>query len=480
MTMLQREPQRLQHVAASGTHTPDASRSTTYETGHERMADRVHDSPRQLAQRSAIARVLGPGRDATPTVQFWGWRSLFGGKSSTTDDAETWPTDEERRQAASTLEARNQPYNKHDADLPDQVARLEQEDSDAVRTGPLEKTAKLAGKAGSIVGTSGSLLATLGTLADTKAVGFAGSVSKQAGAGLGALGYVANATAGFHDVATSQEQPLDKTMRGIDAAGLSAKAVQAGATGLRALPDVLSSSSHAAGLVAHAVGPAALVAGGADLMSGLMGGFVARGRSKELAQTDRYESLKGIRGYASKVQDLKATSNFAKAASGALSVAGGATLMALGASNPLGWAALAGAGGIAAASGIYSMYRKHQMGNELQPRQGTRGYSDLERDGIVAKDAVPRNGLTDYFKTEPMRRHDDARAQIATKLATLEDDPRHDRLESDPEDYEGFMKTSARTIENLGLKSRNATEKSSLTGAGREQRQKEIAKALDV
>jgi uncharacterized membrane protein YebE (DUF533 family) len=127
----------------------------------------------------------------------------------------------------------------------------------------------------------------------------------------------------------------------------------------------------------------------------------------------------GIARFASESQWTKAKSNYGKAASGALSVAGGALLLAAGLSNPVGWALLAGAGLLGLGFMAYKKYKKHQQGKELNNPDYQRA---LRANGIhVPTDEELGPGKwSDMLTTKSSRRQDMVRGLIATRLAQAE------------------------------------------------------------
>ncbi|MCX6318952.1 MAG: hypothetical protein NTW29_16865 [Bacteroidetes bacterium] len=287
---------------------------------------------------------------------------------------------------------------------------------------PSEKT--LAEKTGTIssVGSGvGSIITRLGSAIGNNALGQSGRITGAVGGGLGVLGSGLEAILDTKDIITSDEKKKDKLIKGLGVVGSLGNVVNAGASGIGQVADYLGGLgplSHTAGVVAA---PAGIIKGGSDLVTGLVGGGLAHYRSRKLAEEQNNGfTNEGIARFASENQWMKAKSNYGKALGGALGVAGGATLLALGLSNPIGWGLLAGAGAVGGAMALYNLYQKHKQGKALESED----YRDqLSRGGIEVPDddMLERNkSWTDIFKTKASRRRDMVRGQIGIKLANNE------------------------------------------------------------
>lgn len=472
------EPAPTHSESAAARHRTEA----TLAAPPTRFAAEIHASPRLLAQRRAISAAFGES-DATPVVQCWGWPSwpawLSWGRK--VEDPQDHATDKHptlvsieahlgRQQDARRENARRGNSSvRFDGDEVEALAYSNRQGNEAGKT-RLADAGNVVGKTGTVAGAVGSQIAILGNVLDEDALGFAGNVTKEAGAGIGVMGSVLDAVAGLHDMATLHDKKKDKAIKGLGVAGAFANAARVGATGAKSLPTLLADTSYVAGLAGRTVGPAAIATGSADLFTGLAAGGVAHHRSRKLQESAASGSLPGISKYASDAQWLKAKNNYAKATGGAIGMAGGAALLAAGASNPVGWALLAGAGAVGAGAGIYNLYDKHQMGKEMKDHE----YNGLlAHDGIDARDDVSREGLMDYLKSESMRRNEAVRKQIAVKLANLEQDS----------DDENKHAAAVEIVDRLGLKRKESpTEVSALANPDSDPesiRAKTIAKALN-
>ncbi|WP_448699058.1 hypothetical protein ACFGVR_19170 [Mucilaginibacter sp. AW1-3] len=344
---------------------------------------------------------------------------------------------------------------------------------------PLHQTAaEKTGQVGSGASFIGGQTTNLSHLIGDEGLGAGGEWTKVGGQGLGVVGSVAKAALGIHDIATSQDQKKDKAIKGVDVVSSLGSAVQTGANGLGTLSGAIPASgalSTAASIAAPVIAPAAIVKSGADVVTGLATGGLAHYRSNKLQELGQQAMEKeSIIKFAMDNQWTKAKANYAKAAGGALGVAGGALLLAAGLSNPVGWGLLAAAGGVALGVALYKMYKKHQSGNALLEERGS-----LRNDNIVVPQHVGRRGIGDYFKTEAMRRHDNVRGQIATNLAQSEG--------TSP--YDDGPNTASKIVSNLGVgEKKKPDEESDLISAldadatekARHERAKAIAKGLDI
>lgn len=419
------------------------------------IADRVGESPRQLAQRRAIDALAGARELARPTasraaaalqrnaapdsgsespvaqcVKWPAWLSWGSDSDPESDaDSDSGPTfvsaedqrlnaifmaaheDEQHQRAIARRGGLSQPVGDgQNHAILDSMLRSE----DDARETPLgQRVGDYVGKAGSVGGFVGGQLTYLSEMADAQGLGSVGRWTKTSSAGLGVVGALSDAAYGAYDIATSESGAADKAVTGGNVLGSLAKSAQIGATG--ALP-FLEAGSGLGGLVSHAIGPVAVAAGGADVLTGLAAGGLAHARSNALARDP--QEMPGISRYASDAQWLMAKNNYIKAAGGAVSMLGGAALLAAGVSNPLGWGLLAGGSvigsGLAAAHKLYGNY---QLSNALKEDDYK---SSLADDRVDVDDSPDRRGLLDWLKPDWMRRNDDVRGQIATKLAEKE------------------------------------------------------------
>ncbi len=287
---------------------------------------------------------------------------------------------------------------------------------------PTSKTvAEKVGLGSSIVSKTGTILTQAGQIAGNDSIGTAGRITGAVGATAGVGASLLDAGLGIHDIATSKEKKKDKAIKSIDVLGALANASNAGASGVSQIAGLVGSSTGTAATLAGKIAaPAAIAKGGADVVSGLATGGLAHYRSNKLAkiENDGFRN-DGIARFAKENQWTKAKANYGKAAGGALGIAGGATLLAAGLSNPVGWGLLVGAGLVGAGLAGYKMIKKHQQGKQLDKSE----YKDqLYKGGInvPTDEEMGKGGWSDIFKTKSMRRRDMVRGQIGMKLAENE------------------------------------------------------------
>lgn len=350
--------------------------------------------------------------------------------------------------------------------------RQQQRDAREHSDNPTEKTlAEKTGTVSSVGSGAGSIVTRLGSMIGNNKLGDSGRITGAVGGGLGVLGSTMDAILDTKDIITSDEKKKDKLLKGLGVVGSLGNAVNAGASGVGQVADYmggLGPLSHAAGVVAA---PAGIVKGGADLVTGLAGGGLAHYRSNKLAeeQENSYAN-EGIARFASENQWMKAKSNYGKALGGALGVAGGATLLALGLSNPVGWGLLAGAGIVGGGMALYNLYQKHKQGKALESDE----YSgQLSRGGIEVPDddMLERNkSWTDIFKTKASRRRDMVRGQVGIKLA---------ENESKTGFFSGRDSSLDRISSYLGVSKLDNEDESLLTRSKKKERAKSYADALN-
>jgi cytochrome c551/c552 len=268
---------------------------------------------------------------------------------------------------------------------------------------------------------AGSVVTRIGSAIGNNKIGDAGKITGGVGAGLGVFGSLMEAGLDTHDILTSDERGGDKAVKGLGVIGSLGNAVNAGASGVGQVGELLGASGTLTNIAGAVAAPAGIVKGGADLVTGLVGGGMAHYRSNKLQEIqEEGDSNEGIARFASENQWMKAKSNYGKAVGGGLGVLGGATLLAAGLSNPVGWGLLAGAGIVGGGMALYNLYQKHKQGKALESDE----YSGaLSRGGIEVPDEemMDRNkSWTDYFKTDAMRRRDMVRGQVGKKLAENE------------------------------------------------------------
>lgn len=280
-----------------------------------------------------------------------------------------------------------------------------------------EKTRQVSSVAAKI----GTLVTHLGQIEGNDALGDNGLIAGGTSAGVGALGSLVEAGMDIHDVATSEDKKKDKGLKTLSALGSLANATNSGASGVRQISGLVGMGGNIASAAATVAAPAAIAKGGAAVITGLATGGLAHYRSRRLQEIATSPSIsgenEGIARFAGENQWLKAKTNYGRAAGGALTVLGGALLLAAGLSNPIGWALLAAGGLVGLGVGAYKMYKKHQQGKLLA--QGTGTYAGLENI-VPSEPELGSGGLADLFKTRSMRRRDVVRGRIGVKLAESE------------------------------------------------------------
>lgn len=309
-------------------------------------------------------------------------------------------------------------------DIEESINGLYEHHAQATELGrnPTSKTvAEKTGLVSSGGSLAGSVVTRIGSAIGNNKIGDAGKITGGVGAGLGVFGSLMEAGLDTHDILTSDERGQDKAVKGLGVIGSLGNAVNAGASGVGQVGELLGASGTLTNIAGAVAAPAGIVKGGADLVTGLVGGGMAHYRSNKLQDIQQQDdNNEGIARFASENQWMKAKSNYGKAFGGALGVAGGAALLAAGLSNPVGWGLLAGAGIVGGGMALYNLYQKHQQGKALESDE----YSGaLSRGGIEVPDEemMDRNkSWTDYFKTDAMRRRDMVRGQVGKKLAENE------------------------------------------------------------
>ncbi|MCJ8211043.1 hypothetical protein MUY27_15095 [Mucilaginibacter sp. RS28] len=497
----QAEKQKLTHNSSAGNttqrsagrtgaHLPAAGLRTA--TPYQAMADA---SPRikQLKDYQNMAdgntkqlKTISPVNNLV-VQRLPSWVPFFGKKKE--EDRYAHLTDNGRRaayfgdaihrdeHAGRRLERRgqrsDQPYRGNESLLAEHENAVYDARSTPRHETAVEKTGQI-GSAGSFIG---SQTTNLSHLINNDTLGATGEWTKVAGQGLGVVGSLANAGVGIHDIITSQNQKKDKAIKAVDVISSLSSAAQTGANGLGTLSGVVPTSgalSAASSIASKVIAPAAIVKSSADVVTGLATGGLAHYRSNKLEQLGKetMDENGGIIKFAQDNQWTKAKANYAKAVGGALGVAGGA-LLAASLTNPVGWGLLAAAGGVALGVSLYKMYKKHQSGKEILKDPHALRYGKIE----VQKN-VPRKGFGDYFKTEEMRRHEDVRGQIATKLS--KDEGRSY--------YNDEPNTASKIVRNLGVREKpKPDDKTELLSymwsddaeKARQDRAKAIAKGLD-
>lgn len=327
-----------------------------------------------------------------------------------------------------------------------------------------EKT-RIAGGGVSKVGTVGTQL---GQVIGNNALGTTGRITGGTGAGAGVVGSLLEAGLGVHDIATSDDKKKDKAIKGVDVLGSLANAAGSGASGIKELNGLVSGVGNLSGIASTVAAPASIAKGGADVISGLATGGLAHYRSNKLQKIQDETGGHGIARFAQESQWNKAKSNYGKAAGGALSVVGGALLLALGLSNPIGWGLLA-AGGLAGLGVAgYRMYQKHKQGKELDKSEYR---SALWKTGVNVpdKEELGKGGWKDILKTKSMRRQERVRGLIATKLAQNEQGGDSEILD-DVSSYLGVSKAPEEGATSALLPERRKQKS---------QRAKSYARALD-
>ena len=168
------------------------------------------------------------------------------------------------------------------------------------------------------------------------------------GSGAEMLAHIGNLASGLTDVADDTKKVKDRTIEG---AGKAAKsgggAVKAGARTVGSGALLAGNTALATGAMAVAA-PAQIVQGGAELLRGVGGATMAQSRKTQLealAETKSTDApdVADAAKYSARVQGKKRNRRILNAVKGGLQLSGGALLVALGVSNPLGWLLTGGA-----------------------------------------------------------------------------------------------------------------------------------------
>ncbi len=185
---------------------------------------------------------------------------------------------------------------------------------------------------------------------------------------IAALGSVVEGGTKLHQAATGGEKLEDKALLGLEATSSFGNAALSAASGARYASEIFGGS--AAGAIASAAGPAALVMGGADLVGGFAGNRLAEHRQQELSKIARANRGQQGKGFEYATATLAATSQATKKRrslgtflKGGLAIGGGAALLA--GAGPIGWGLLGGAALLGGGMTLYKQYRKHKMGKKI-------------------------------------------------------------------------------------------------------------------
>jgi hypothetical protein len=254
-----------------------------------------------------------------------------------------------------------------------------------------------------------------------------GSTLGATSSSLAAGASIAEGLATLKQAATGGEKIKDKALLGLEATSSFANATLSGASALR--------HAGSAGTALSVAGPAAIAMGGADLIGGLGGTFVAAHREGQLAGIEQQQNdgteERSIARFAKESQRTKKWRNLGNVLKGGLAVGGGIALLA--GAGPVGWGLLTGAALVGGGVTAYKMYRKHKLGKQLRGEQPDRpsymgvGQNDADtpyRQGFTNHQIyIPDNEYLQsesrtkrWFNTKSSRTYDLVRAQIAQRL----------------------------------------------------------------
>ena len=207
----------------------------------------------------------------------------------------------------------------------------------------------------------------------------AASVAGAVGAPLEAVGGGIEFLTGVQEMTSESKGKGGKLEGALGAMTGAGRAVKGGATAAILLPQVgemVAAGKTITKVLAEAGGstagkvlaPAAIALGGAQMLSGGYGAYKAHKSAKALegikTGTEK-EQVRESAAAAQEAQKSKRTQSLITAGKGAVTVAGGAVLMAAGISNPVGWGILAAAGLIAGAAFIIKRVWQRQQGKKL-------------------------------------------------------------------------------------------------------------------